>query len=86
MLGGGAYLEPGALALLKGVFEDAVRTLPAHQQTADRKLSIATHLLRVAAAGERDPVRLRTIALMASPDMNPGMQSPTNSLEEEKHE
>jgi hypothetical protein len=60
----GNQFDSETLALLKRVFEDAVALVPPPQQTPERKIAIATRILNSAAAGERDPVRLREIALL----------------------
>jgi hypothetical protein len=66
-----SYLDPETLALLKRVYDDALSTLPVSQQTSERRSQIATRILGLAAAGERDSVRLRRAALL--PRNNPGV-------------
>jgi hypothetical protein len=39
--------------------------LPAHLQTSSVKIELAELILKAAARGERDPVRLRSTALIA---------------------
>ncbi|MGE3994309.1 MAG: hypothetical protein AB7F37_01810 [Variibacter sp.] len=59
----GASYDPAALAILKDAFEAAVARLPLAAQTSERKTIIASRILAAAALGERDPVRLFTVAL-----------------------
>jgi hypothetical protein len=59
----GAAFSPTTLALLRSVYDEACASIPGHQLTQEARFSIADRILKVAADGERDPVRLRTHAL-----------------------
>jgi len=61
--------DPETLSMLKRVFDQAITALPPGQQTPERKSLMASRLLRLAAGGERDPVRLRTAALLHAAPM-----------------
>jgi hypothetical protein len=50
------------IALIKRAFEDACSRVPPRQQIA--RSVLAERILKAAANGERDPVRLRTRALI----------------------
>jgi hypothetical protein len=56
--------DPITLTLLRQVLDDAWNFLPETRRQAFSKLDIASRILDRAAKGERDPVRLRTAALM----------------------
>ena len=53
--------DPETIALMKTAFEDACSRIPARDVA--RSL-LAERILKAAASGERDPVRLRTRALV----------------------
>jgi hypothetical protein len=61
---GGPSFGPQTIELMSLALEEA-QTLRAQPLTADCAHAIAAAILRVAAAGERDPVRLRTLAMSA---------------------
>ena len=54
--------DPETIALMKRAFEDACARIPSRREVA-RSL-LAERILKAAANGERDPVRLRTRALV----------------------
>ena len=56
--------DPETLAVLKAAFEEACGLLPANQRTHEKRSTLATRILKLAAKGERNPTRLRTYALM----------------------
>ena len=61
----GAVFQPELIELMKAVLDDAAAMLPEWKRTSSMKAEIATHILECAAKGERDPVALRTAALLA---------------------
>jgi hypothetical protein len=65
----GVVFDPETLALLRACLDDAWAQLNPIQQSNTLKSALALRILQAAAAGERDPVRLRTCALLhiASP-------------------
>ena len=62
MTGGGAF-DPETIALLRAVLDGAWNSLNAQEQAQSSKTLLAERMLRLAATGERDPVRLRVAAL-----------------------
>jgi hypothetical protein len=70
--------DPETIALMKKAFEDACSRIPPRRPVA--RSILAERILRAAANGERDPVRLRTRALIdvltdPSGDGPPGMKA-----------
>jgi hypothetical protein len=61
---GGPSFGPQTIDLMSLALEEA-QTLRAEPLTADCARAIASAILKVAATGERDPVRLRTLAMSA---------------------
>jgi hypothetical protein len=61
---GGPSFGPQTIDLMSLALEEA-QALRAQPLTADCARAIAAAILKVAATGERDPVRLRTLALSA---------------------
>jgi hypothetical protein len=61
----GASFEPETIELLRQALENAAAMLPAHLRTSSVKIELAEMILKAAARGERDPVRLRSAALLA---------------------
>jgi hypothetical protein len=61
---GGPSFGPQTIDLMSLALEEA-QTLRAEPLTANNARAIAAAILKVAAAGERDPVRLRTLAMSA---------------------
>jgi len=57
-------LDPDTLAILKAVFEEACSLLPPNRRSDEMRSVLAVRLLKCAAEGERNPLRLRTYALM----------------------
>ena len=55
---------PEEISILKGVFDEAVATLPTRLRTSAVKALIAECVLKHAANGERDRVRLLTSGLL----------------------
>ena len=60
----GAAFDPSEIAILRNALDDAVAHLPAERRTSVSKAHLAERILQCAAKGERDPVRLRTAALI----------------------
>jgi hypothetical protein len=78
----GAVFQPELIELMKSVLDDATIMLPEAKRTSAMKAQIASHILACAAKGERDPVTLRTAALLAvvecsnySHDMSPARRA-----------
>jgi len=61
----GTVFQPELIALMRSVLDDAAAMLPEAKRTSTMKAEIASHILECAANGERDPVVLRTAALLA---------------------
>jgi hypothetical protein len=61
----GTSFEPETIELVRQVLEDTVAKLPIHLRTPRVKIELAQRILKAAAAGERDPIRLRAGALIA---------------------
>jgi hypothetical protein len=61
----GASFEPETIELLRLVLDNAAAMLPTHLRTSSVKIELAELILKAAARGERDPVRLRSAALIA---------------------
>jgi hypothetical protein len=60
----GAY-DPETIDLLRSILDAAWDALPPEQQARTTKSMMALSLLSLAARGERDPIRLRSRAVMA---------------------
>ena len=60
----GVHFDPETIALLKEVLEKAWNALPASRKRTVQKTELAERILAAAGRGERDPDRLRVIALM----------------------
>jgi hypothetical protein len=61
----GAVYQPELIELMKAVLDDATAMLPEAKRTSTMKAEIASHILECAAKGERDPITLKTAALLA---------------------
>ncbi len=59
---GGAF-DPETLDLLRSVLDEAWESLRPEQQAQRSKSLLAASILKLAATGERDPIRLRTRAV-----------------------
>jgi hypothetical protein len=62
----GDSFDPETIAILRTALEDAWTNLSSEQQGAIGKGTLATRILRLAAEGERDPIRLRAHAVMGA--------------------
>jgi hypothetical protein len=58
-------LDPEALKLLQSVLDEAWASLSPEEKAKTSKTLVASRLLAAAAAGERDPARLRIEAVTA---------------------
>ena len=58
-------LDPKAIAQLKVVLSEVVRSLPEKQRSCEIQASLAAQLLKLAAQGEKDPIRLKERALQS---------------------
>jgi hypothetical protein len=63
ILEGGAF-NPETVTMLQAALDDAWTNLSPEQQAAMDKGALAGRILRLAAEGERDPIRLRAHAVM----------------------
>jgi hypothetical protein len=59
-----AYYSPDTLVLLRTALDEAWNLLPDHRRSEVRKSELAQRILRRASEGERDPIKLRTAALI----------------------
>jgi hypothetical protein len=64
----GAVFQPELIELMKLILDEATATLPEAKQTSVVKAEIAAGILACAAKGERDPIVLRSAALLAVTD------------------
>ena len=60
----GVHYEPETIALLRAVLDEVWDSLSAEAQASTSKTALAQRILQEAAAGERDPLRLRAAALI----------------------
>ena len=58
-------LDPKAIAQLKVVLSEVVLSLPEKQRSCEIQASLAAQLLKLAAQGEKDPIRLKERALQS---------------------
>jgi hypothetical protein len=61
----GASFDPETIELMGRILENAAAMLPTHLRTTSVRTELAELIRKAAAAGERDPMRLRTAALIA---------------------
>ena len=61
----GAVFQPELIELMKAVLDAATAMLPEAKRTSSMKAEIASQILSCAAKGERDPIVLKNLALMA---------------------
>jgi hypothetical protein len=61
---GEGVFDPETLSVLKAVFDEACELLPPDEHTSEKRSLVAERILNLASRGERDPVRLRTYALL----------------------
>jgi hypothetical protein len=60
---GGSY-DPETIEVLKSALDEAWAALSADRQARTSKTALAERILKLAAKGERDPIRLRMAALI----------------------
>jgi hypothetical protein len=60
----GAFYDPDTVKVLQFALDDAWNSLLPQQQARMTKSEMASRILKAAAHGERDPVRLRATALI----------------------
>jgi hypothetical protein len=60
----GAVFQPELIELMKAVLDDAAAMLPEAKRTSTTKVKIASQILACAAKGERNPMALKTAALL----------------------
>ena len=66
----GGTFDPETIELLRNILEETWGSLRPEEQAQSSRSLIAERILKMAATGERDPIRLRTRALtevVASP-------------------
>ncbi len=56
--------NPDEIVLLRTILDEVAALLPAKKRTSETKTLMAHRILVCAAKGERDPVRLRTAAIL----------------------
>jgi hypothetical protein len=56
-------LDAEEITRLKAVLNELILALPKHQRSCETQALAAEQLLKLAAAGEKDPIRLRERAL-----------------------
>ena len=64
-------LDPEEIIRLKGVLNEVVLTLPKQQRTCELQASVAEQLLKLAAGGEKDTIRLRERLLQVLKNIQP---------------
>jgi hypothetical protein len=57
-------LDPAEIRRLKAVLKEVVLALPQQQRSCSIQASVAEQLLKLAAGGEKDPIRLKERALL----------------------
>ncbi|MBN9600799.1 MAG: hypothetical protein J0G28_14160 [Afipia sp.] len=60
----GTSFNPQTLALMRRVLDEAVETLP-YPVSSGRVQALAKNIIDLAAQGERDPQRMKLLALLA---------------------
>jgi hypothetical protein len=63
------YFDRDTVALLRTTLDRVWATLPATQQAVTSRSILAERILKAAAQGERDPERLRALALFVPGDL-----------------
>ncbi|MGY2907007.1 hypothetical protein ACVWVY_006028 [Bradyrhizobium sp. URHC0002] len=61
-----AHYDPETLVILRKVLDAAWADLPDGSESETLKSEMAHHILKLAADGERDPVRLRASAIVSA--------------------
>jgi hypothetical protein len=65
-----AYFDPGTVAVLREILDDAWACLPQEQQATMLKTTLAERILKLAAQGERDRQRFLNTATLPVPVVN----------------
>jgi hypothetical protein len=60
---------PEEIVRLKAILNEVVLALPKQQRSCEVKASVAEQLLKLAAGGEKDPIRLKERALLTLPNI-----------------
>jgi hypothetical protein len=58
------FYDAETISILKSAFDETCAAVPAERLTQAMRACIAERILKIAGTGERDRVRLRTLALM----------------------
>ena len=61
----GAVFDPETVEILKRSLDDAWSQLTPDQRAQMSRSAMAERILKAAANGERDPIRLRTVAMVS---------------------
>jgi hypothetical protein len=69
MVAPGAMFQPDEIKLMRSALDEAATILPRDKRTSAMKVKLASRILAAAAKGERDPIRLRTAALLEVVDV-----------------
>ena len=72
-----AHYDPETLSLLRNVLDEAWATLPDGSKSETVKSEMAQHILKQAADGVRDPVRLRASVLVRAGGEPPASEAKT---------
>jgi hypothetical protein len=62
----GAVFQPETIKLMKSALDQAATSLPDAKRTTAMKVTLASRILKAAAKGERDPIKLKNAALLES--------------------
>jgi hypothetical protein len=65
----GTGFQPDEIKLMKSALDEAAIILPEAERTSAMKAKLASRILAAAAKGERDPNRLRIVALLEEMDI-----------------
>jgi hypothetical protein len=57
-------LDPAEIVRLKAVLDEVVLAVPQRLRSCEMQAAVAAQLLKLAAAGEKDPIRLKECALL----------------------
>jgi hypothetical protein len=79
-----AHYDPETLVLLRMVLDEAWAALPDGSKSETLKSEMAQHILKQAADGVRDPVRLRASALVSAVGEPPASEAKTRLKERDR--
>ena len=71
--------DPKEIVRLKAVLNEVVLSLPKQQRSCEMQASVAEQLLKLAADGEKDPIRLKERALLALRNIQRDFSEPKTS-------